>query len=222
MPPIPILHADDDLMVVIKPHGLLTIPGRTPDKADSLWTRLQNEHPRHDVRLVHRLDRDTAGLMVFALHPVAQANLGRQFEQRRVRKTYHAVLQGELSTDEGRIDAPLRKDWTQNDPPVYIIDPEKGKSAITRYQVIWRKNGLTGVHLYPETGRSHQLRVHMQSLGHPIFGDPIYGKPHPDHPLQLSAASLGLHQPTTGEFLQFHLPPAYQTLIKHHENPIQP
>ncbi|MCC5849591.1 MAG: RluA family pseudouridine synthase [Verrucomicrobia bacterium] len=213
MPPIPILHADDDLLVVIKPHRLLTIPGRTPDKADSLWTRLQSEHPQKDVRLVHRLDRDTAGLMVFALHPAAQANLGRQFEQRRVQKIYHAVLAGELSTDEGRIDAPLRKDWTRNDPPVYIIDPEKGKSAITRYQVAWRKNGLTGVHLYPETGRSHQLRVHMESLGHPIFGDPIYGQAHPDHPLQLCAVTLGLHQPTTGEPLQFHLPPAHQTLI---------
>ena len=203
--PIPVLHRDAHILVVRKPGGLLTIPGRTPDKSDCLWTRLRNQLPGEDVRLVHRLDRDTAGLMLFALSKPAQAALGRQFERREVQKRYFATVTGQLNPPTGVIRAPLRKDWTRNDPPVYVVDPEKGKSAETHWETVSRTETETGVVLKPVTGRSHQLRVHMAHLGHPIVGDPIYGTPDPARGLQLTAVFLAFTHPGTGEQVQFTL-----------------
>ncbi len=171
---LPILFEDGNLLVVNKPSGLLSVPGRKPELQDCVWGRLQHQFPDEEILLVHRLDRDTSGLMIFAKNKETQGNLGRQFEARRVHKEYVALVHGELPEKEGVIDGPIRKDWTKNDPPVYFICPEKGKPAVTRYQVESVEGGFSRVRLFPETGRSHQLRVHMLSLGCPIVGDPIY------------------------------------------------
>lgn len=203
----PPLFADEHVMVVAKPAPLLTIPGRTPDKADCLWTRLQTAFPHREILLVHRLDRDTTGLMVFACGREAQRDLSRQFERRLVRKEYLAIVHGELTEAEGTIDAPLKKDWTRNDPPVYVIDAERGKNALTRWRREWVRDGISGVRLFPETGRSHQLRVHMLSIGHPIAGDPIYAPPESPPGLRLHATALAFRHPATGEDMSFTHPP---------------
>jgi len=210
-PPIPVIYQDEHLMVINKPASLLTIPGRSPDKQDCVWSRLKAEHPEHDIYLVHRLDRDTTGLMIFALSREAQSELSRQFQRRHIHKEYHARVHGRIQEDTGIIDAPLRKDWTQNDPPVYIIDPERGKHALTRWEVAQRFETETLVRLFPETGRSHQLRVHMLSISHPILADPIYAPPHPDPALtlQLCAVSLAFQHPVTGLPLTFHIKPPF-------------
>lgn len=169
-----IVFEDAQLLVANKPSGLLTVPGRRPELQDCLWNRLRARSPDEEILLVHRLDRDTSGLILFAKDKHTQGNLGRQFENRRVHKEYIALVHGRLPLPEGVVDAPIRKDWTRNDPPVYIICPEKGKSALTRYRVEAEEGDYTRVRLFPETGRSHQLRVHMLCLGCPIVGDPIY------------------------------------------------
>lgn len=172
---LPILFADAHLLVVEKPCGMLSVPGRTKALSDCVWKRLQEQFADREVLLVHRLDRDTSGLMLFACDKETQGKLGRQFEGRRIYKEYVALVHGRLPEAAGVVDGPIRKDWTKNDPPVYVICPEKGKSAVTRYEVEEERGKLSRVRLYPETGRSHQLRVHMKSLGCPIVGDPIYG-----------------------------------------------
>lgn len=201
--PIPVVHADDDILVVDKPSGLLTIPGRSPDKADCLWTRLRDQFPGREVLLVHRLDRDTTGLIVFAFNRKAQTALHHSFERRQVHKEYFAVVHGQPDADAGTVDAPLRKDWTRNDPPVYIVDPERGKKAFTRWEVAWRRGDRAGMRLYPQTGRSHQLRVHMLHLGHPIVGDPIYAPPNPNEGLQLRSTLLAFDHPANGQRVSF-------------------
>ncbi len=202
----PPLFVDEHLLVVVKPSGLLSVPGRTPALADCLWTRLRQAFPEREVLLVHRLDRDTSGLMVFALTREAQACLGRLFEHRKVHKEYRALVHGHPADYRGRIDAPLRKDWTRNDPPVYIVDAERGKSAVTHWEVLERLKGFSRVRLCPETGRSHQLRVHMQQLGHPIVGDPIYGPQPPLASLRLCAVVLEFPHPLQGQKLRFEIP----------------
>ena len=206
---IPVIFEDDDLLLLDKPAGLLTIPGRTPDKADCLWTRLREAYPADQILLVHRLDRDTSGLILFAKTREAQAELGRAFARRNIEKTYLAVVHGIPDAPEGRIDAPLRKDWTRNDPPVYIVDPERGKSAVTRWQRLQSASGCALLALFPETGRSHQLRVHMLSIGHPIVGDPIYGPPEDPPGFRLHAAALAFAHPRSGVRLSFAAPPPF-------------
>lgn len=210
-PPIPVLHQDEHLMIIHKPAALLTIPGRSPDKQDCVWSRLRSEHPGRDILLVHRLDRDTTGLMIFACSREAQGELSRQFQHRQVHKEYQARVHGHLTPATGRIDAPIRKDWTRNDPPVYIIDSERGKPAATRWDVAAHRPGETLVRLFPETGRSHQLRVHMLALGHPIIADPIYAPPHPDPALtlQLCAVELAFPHPVSGTPLRFRTNPPF-------------
>ena len=168
-----LVFEDDAFLAVDKPHGLLTVPGRTPDKADSLLTRLQAVRGAEHALLVHRLDRDTSGLILFAKTRDAQKRLGLRFERRQVEKHYEAIVHGIVEADEGTVDGPIKKDWTRNDPPVYVIHPG-GRSAVTHWQVLSRGSNTTHLLLKPKTGRSHQLRVHCQSLGHPIIGDPIY------------------------------------------------
>jgi tRNA pseudouridine32 synthase/23S rRNA pseudouridine746 synthase len=209
--PIPVVHQDEHLLIIKKPASLLTIPGRSPDKQDCVWSRLRTEHPDREILLVHRLDRDTTGLLIFALSREAQAELTRQFQRRAIHKEYQAIVHGRPAQDTGRIDGPIRKDWTRNDPPVYIIDPERGKNAVTRWEVIERYADQTRMRLYPETGRSHQLRVHMLSIGHPIVADPIYAPPHPDPALtlQLCAVALRLQHPVTGEEVDLRINPPF-------------
>lgn len=195
-----LIHDDDQILVVDKPAGLLSVPGRGEDRADCLIARLRTAFPT--VLLVHRLDLDTSGVMVFALTPHAQKHLGQQFERRSVKKSYLARVFGRLEPREGVVDAPLLVDWPNR--PRQIIHPE-GRPARTGWRVIRATEAETRVRLTPVTGRSHQLRVHMQSLGHPILGDPLYATgAAADHPrLMLHAETLRLRHPDSNVTMSF-------------------
>lgn len=204
MDPPRILHADGALVVVDKPAGLLSVPGRGEGKADCLIARLRVQFP--GVLLVHRLDQDTSGLLVFALTPQAQAHLGQQFEARAVDKRYVARVWGVPAEPSGRIDLPLIVDWPNR--PRQMVCHATGRPARTDWRLL-KAEGLTArVQLKPRTGRSHQLRVHMQALGHPILGDTLYAEgAGADFPrLMLHAEKLGLTHPETGARLAFRAP----------------
>jgi tRNA pseudouridine32 synthase/23S rRNA pseudouridine746 synthase len=147
---------------------------------------------------------DTSGLVIFARSPEVQRNLSMQFEMREVVKTYIAVVEGIIEEDSGIIDYPMRKDMTQSLPPKHLVDCVRGKKAVTEWKVLERTESTTRVALFPETGRSHQLRVHMQSIGFPIVGDPIYG--HPAGRLMLHAGSLEFIHPVTNERIRLECP----------------
>ena len=195
--PITVIHEDMHLLVVEKPAGLLSVPGKGEDLSDCLITRLRVAFPT--VLLVHRLDRDTSGVMVFALTPHAQRHLGLQFEKRQTRKTYVARVWGEMSDKTGTVDLPLIVDWPNR--PKQMVDHENGKPAVTDWRVIRARDGETRVRLMPKTGRSHQLRVHMLALGHPILGDPFYADgPARAHPrLMLHSETLQFRHPDGGQ-----------------------
>lgn len=202
---ITILHRDDHLLAVSKPAGLLSVPGRGPDLRDCLVSRLEPEFP--GVRIVHRLDRDTSGVMILALDPDTHRDLGAQFERRQVHKRYIARVAGHVVEDAGRIELPLCKDFDR--PPRHRVDhaPDRGKSAVTDWRVITRGRGWTQLELTPHTGRSHQLRVHCEAIGHPILGDPLYGDDSTQAPrLMLHAESLRITHPQTGETITFEAP----------------
>jgi tRNA pseudouridine32 synthase / 23S rRNA pseudouridine746 synthase len=168
-----IVHLDDAFVVVNKPSGLLSVPGRGPDKADCLASRVQAAYS--DALVVHRLDMETSGLMLFARGIEAQRALSRSFEQRRVEKTYLAIVHGVIDHDRGDIDLPLICDWPNR--PRQIVEHTIGKQSLTHWRTIAREPqaNRTRVELSPITGRSHQLRVHMNAIGHPILGDSLYG-----------------------------------------------
>jgi tRNA pseudouridine32 synthase/23S rRNA pseudouridine746 synthase len=202
--PLRVLFADDALLAVDKPEGLLSVPGRGPDKADCLISRLG---ARFDgVYLVHRLDRDTSGVIVFARTPAAQAALGKQFERRETSKTYVARVAGHVQPDAGRVDLPLTVDWPNR--PRQMVCHDTGRPAQTDWRVLARGDGETRIALTPITGRSHQLRVHMLALGHPILGDTLYARGAArDHArLMLHAQDLGLRHPVTGAWIDLHAP----------------
>ena len=167
------LHADDDLLVVDKPAGMLSVPGRGPDKQDCLLTRVQQRYPQ--ALVVHRLDQATSGLMLFALNPETQRLLSMAFEARQVEKTYIAWVEGLLPVREDwqTIDLPIQADWERR--PLRIIAPA-GQASQTRWRCIAHHAEGTGslLELQPLTGRTHQLRVHLQAIGHPIWGDALY------------------------------------------------
>jgi len=199
-----ILYRDAALLVVNKPGGLLSVPGRGPDKQDCLMARVQREFPR--ALNVHRLDMETSGLMVLALDRDTQRGLGRLFEQRKVHKRYIAVVHGTLQAAQGEIDLPLAADWPNR--PRQKVDPAHGKPSTTRYRVVERdsENNATRVELEPLTGRTHQLRVHLQALGHSILGDSLYaGQPGKRQPgrLLLHATRLAFTHPLNNEPLHF-------------------
>ena len=201
MGPLDVVHFDHELLIVNKPAGLLSVPGRSPLLADCLISRIQAHYPR--ALLVHRLDRDTSGVMVFALSPYAQRHLGLQFEKRQTKKTYIARVCGQIEADSGTLDLPIIVDW-QNRPKQKICY-ETGRAAITEWQVIKRLETETRVKLTPKTGRSHQLRIHMLALGHPILGDPFYGSPDSQlvERLMLHSYRLSLRHPDGGEMMEF-------------------
>lgn len=205
-PPDParVIHADAEVLVVDKPAGLLSVPGRGEDRADCLIARLRAAFPT--VLLVHRLDLDTSGVMVFALTPHAQRTLSRQFEDRLTRKVYVARLWGDLVERQGRVDLPLMVDWPNR--PRQKVDHAEGRPAQTDWRVVRRSGAETRVRLMPVTGRSHQLRVHMASLGHPILGDPLYAEgAAADHPrLMLHAENLRFRHPESGVQMGFSAP----------------
>lgn len=199
--PLRIVHQDDQIIVADKPAGLLSVPGKLEGRKDCLETRLRAAF--WDSLLVHRLDCDTSGVMIFARTKAAQGFLGQEFEQRRAKKTYVARVQGRIEGDHGRVDLPIGSDWPNR--PRQMIDYVNGRLAITDWEVVQRGDSETFVRLFPMTGRSHQLRVHMLAIGHPILGDPIYApQTVPDYPrLMLHAQSLALHHPKTGELATF-------------------
>ena len=200
--PLDVIHRDHALLVVNKPAGLLSVPGKGAHLADCLLSRVQAAFP--EALLVHRLDRDTSGVIAFALTQAAQRHLGLQFERRHVKKTYVARVWGHVAEDTGTVDLPLAVDWPNR--PRQKVDPEHGRAAQTDWRVVRREEGgTTRLRLYPHTGRSHQLRVHMATLGHPILGDPLYADgPARDAPrLMLHAESLRLRHPDGGKGMTF-------------------
>jgi tRNA pseudouridine32 synthase/23S rRNA pseudouridine746 synthase len=206
MATLDIIYVDEHFLVVNKPSGLLSVPGRGPDKADCLSARVQAQFP--DALIVHRLDMETSGLMVFARGIDAQRALGRAFEQRAVSKYYEAITYGVMAHETGTIDLPLICDWPNR--PRQIVDHAIGKPSTTHFAVISRdaQAQRTRVGLTPVTGRSHQLRVHLASLGHPIVGDSLYSPtaiiaPAPGQRLLLHAARLGFPHPVSGAFCEF-------------------
>lgn len=192
------LHVDETLIICDKPSGLLSVPGRGPEKAVCAMSILQDRFGA--IFVAHRLDMDTSGVMVFARTPDAQRNLSRQFENRQVKKTYEALVEGDLQPDAGTVNAAIAKFSRQR--PLRHLDPE-GREAITHWRTMDRTEGHTRVFLTPETGRSHQLRLHMKSLGHPILGDVFYGDESSADRLCLHAKSLTLTHPETGQVESF-------------------
>ena len=203
-----LIHRDDDFMVIHKPAGLLTVPGKTEDLQDCLINRLVKLEPK--TLLIHRLDRDTSGILAFGLTKWGQKTISRQFQERQTDKTYQAVVTGTLE-GEGTIEVPVVYDPSR--PPLHIADPAHNKPAITHWQAIEHFNiqgqPVTRVKLIPITGRSHQLRVHMQYLGHPIIGDTLYATSEQQQlssRLCLHAERLSFYHPQTEQLVEFYCP----------------
>jgi len=199
--PLDLIHEDHEIVIVNKPAGLLSVPGKGAHLADCLISRVQEVFPM--ALLVHRLDRDTSGVMVFALTPHAQRHLGLQFEKRHLKKIYVARVAGRLEPKTGTVDLPLIVDWPNR--PLQKVCHETGKPAQTDWRVQRYGEGETRVRLFPKTGRSHQLRVHMLALGHVILGDPLYaaGEAREHERLMLHSEELRLRHPDGGEGMSF-------------------
>jgi tRNA pseudouridine32 synthase / 23S rRNA pseudouridine746 synthase len=191
------VYQDDDVLVLDKPSGLLSVPGRGPNLQDCLSARVQTLHPAASI--VHRLDRDTSGLIVMALNSAAQRNLSRQFAERTVEKRYEAVVFGVPRGSGGIIELPIRKDFDR--PPRHKIDPVDGRPAITAWRLIERSADRSRLEVEPLTGRSHQIRLHLATLGHPILGDNLYAHEEArsmSPRLLLHAAYLSIAHPAGG------------------------
>ena len=204
-PYLSVIYQDDDIVVLDKPSGLLSVPGKAPEHRDSLMVRAQRVFPTSVI--IHRLDMATSGIMVMPLNRPAMSNLARQFQERHTQKVYTAWVSGLTKSDGGVIHQPLRCDWPNR--PKQIIDHVQGKSAQTIWRVLKRKGSATLVELHPITGRSHQLRVHMQYLGHPILGDRLYASEKDQNAaprLQLHATRLQFVHPSTSEKMVFDSP----------------
>jgi tRNA pseudouridine32 synthase/23S rRNA pseudouridine746 synthase len=210
-----VLHADAALLVLDKPAGLLAVPGRGADKQDCLSARVQQHYA--DALIVHRLDMGTSGLMLMARGAAMQRELSRAFAQRQVHKRYVAAVDGHVKAppdDWGVIDLPILVDWPRR--PLRIIDA-RGQASVTRWRVLALEQGNDGqpqtrLELEPVTGRSHQLRVHLQALGHAILGDALYASPDVQarsERLLLHASALALRHPVSGTTLSFSLPPPF-------------
>ncbi len=194
--PLVILHEDAEVLLVDKPAGLLSVPGKGEHLADCLIARVQMVFP--EALLVHRLDRDTSGVMIFAMTSHAQRHLGLQFEKRMTRKTYVSRVWGVPEEKSGTIDLPLIVDWPNR--PLQMVCHETGKPAQTDWKMIKNDGKTARMRLFPKTGRSHQLRVHMLALGHPILGDPFYATgPAREFPrLMLHSEELRFNHPQGG------------------------
>jgi tRNA pseudouridine32 synthase/23S rRNA pseudouridine746 synthase len=198
-----LIYHDPCLLIANKPAGLLAVPGRGADKQDCLSVRIQFEFP--DALVVHRLDMATSGLMVFARSIEMQRRLSQMFRDRAVGKFYLAVVEGSLDKIAGEIDLPIAADWPNR--PLRVIDAEFGKPSLTRYRVLASiGNTTTRLELEPVTGRTHQLRLHMQAIGHPILGDALYGDIASAPRLLLHASSISFRHPSSDEPLNFQSP----------------
>lgn len=204
-----ILYQDEHIIVVNKPSDLLSVPGKAAEHYDSVMARVQRDFPAAES--VHRLDMATSGVIAVALNKAAERELKRQFREREPKKTYIARVWGHLEHDDGLIDLPLICDWPNR--PKQKVCYETGKSAQTEYQVINRdSDGSTRVRLMPITGRSHQLRVHMLDIGHPILGDRFYAHPQAKAMaprLQLHAQELMITHPAFGTPMHFRCEPDF-------------
>ena len=201
-PYLDIIYQDDDILVVNKPSGLLSVRGKAPEHWDCLEYRVKLVLPT--ARIVRRLDMATSGVMVLALNAEAQRNLNRQFQLRQTGKSYIARVSGRIAADQGTICLPLICDWPNR--PKQMVCYQRGKASVTHYQVMERSANVSRVQLTPVTGRSHQLRVHMQMIGHAILGDKFYAAPEAyasAERLQLHAQTLTLHHPVNGKPLIF-------------------
>jgi len=214
------IHEDEHLLVLEKPSGLLSVPGRGPDKQDCLSKRVQAIYP--EALIVHRLDQDTSGLLLMARGIEAQRRLSRLFETRQVKKRYVAVVAGhpaqtqaEQAPDEEGwriIDGPILLDWDRR--PIHIIHPD-GKASRSRWRVLQTGESATLVELEPVTGRTHQLRVHMQSIGHPMLGDSLYAPPEIkalSPRLMLHAQELAFPHPFTDAEMAFKIPATWSAV----------
>lgn len=202
-----ILYQDAHLVALVKPEGLLSVPGRGPERADSLASRVQKRLP--SARVVHRLDMATSGIMIMALDAETHRMLNRLFQERRVNKRYTAMVANRVALPAGDIDLPLITDWPSR--PRQKVDPTHGKPALTHYRVLQHdeRSSVTRLQLTPVTGRSHQLRVHMQAIGHPILGDRLYATEQVQHMssrLLLHATELAFEHPITLEPIQLYSP----------------
>jgi tRNA pseudouridine32 synthase/23S rRNA pseudouridine746 synthase len=199
-PYLEIVFQDDDIVIFNKPSGLLSVPGK--EHADCLQARAQTVFPT--ATIVHRLDMATSGLMVMALNKLAHRHISKQFELRETAKVYQAIVFDILQQDSGVIDLPLICDWPNR--PKQMVDHEQGKKALTHWRVLERNANTTRVELKPVTGRSHQLRVHMLSIQHPIIGDTLYAHNQAldmADRLNLHAMFLSLRHPVTEQTLYF-------------------
>lgn len=205
---VSILYSDNDIIIVDKEPGLLSVPGRGIEKLDSVSHRLSLQF--EEVHIVHRLDMATSGIMVFARHKDALRNLQQQFQNRQTEKSYQAIIAGHLTPTEGAINLPMRCDWPNR--PRQMVCYEFGKKSLTRWRVLEYIEGNTRVELLPFTGRSHQLRIHCDALGHPILGDNLYGTEYSQdatEQLCLHAQSLSFSHPCTNEMMTFTSPAAF-------------
>ena len=191
-----LIYQDEYLLVVDKPAGLLTVPGRGVDKQDCLFTRVQQVYA--DVLVVHRLDMATSGLVIFARGVEIQKQLSIMFSERAVQKSYVALVAGTVTPETGEIDLPIMADWPNR--PRQKVDTESGKPSLTRYQALNTEQTNTRLKLTPITGRTHQLRVHLTAIGHPIVGDTLYdGFAAPR--LMLHAEQLCFKHPSSAKLL---------------------
>ena len=201
------LHEDEALLAFDKPAGLLAVPGRGPGKQDCLAARVLACWP--DALVVHRLDQATSGLMLFARGADMQRRLSRDFAARHIHKHYVALVARTLAAESGTIDLPLAADWPNR--PRQQVDAVRGKPSLTHWQVLQRAAEHTRLALQPLTGRTHQLRVHLAAIGHPILGDALYGDAAASASprLMLHAAALQLDHPLHGTRLELHCAPPF-------------
>ena len=212
-PPLRCLHADEALLVLVKPAGLLSVPGRGADKQDCASARASQQWP--GALVVHRLDMATSGLLLMARTPAVQRALSHAFAAREVEKRYQAIVQGCMTAPAdgwGDIELPIAADWERR--PLRVIDHQRGKPSHTRWRVLATDTAaqITRVELSPITGRTHQLRLHLAAIGHPILGDALYA----DTATQARAPRLLLHatrlaftHPVSGAWVQYALPPDF-------------
>jgi tRNA pseudouridine32 synthase / 23S rRNA pseudouridine746 synthase len=205
-PYLDIIYQDNDMVIINKSSGILSVPGRLPEHLDCLQNRVQRVLP--SATIVHRLDMATSGIMIMALNKPAHVAISRQFEKRQTQKTYIARVYGQVKQDQGSIDFPLTGDWPNR--PKQMVDHDYGKASLTHYKVLSRNKraeyNTSLVELTPVTGRSHQLRVHMLALGHPILGDRLYAHKEAlalSTRLTLHAINIQFTHPSTLEEVSF-------------------
>ncbi len=204
-----LVYVDEHLLVLDKPAGLLAVPGRGEDKQDCLSARAQRLWP--DALVVHRLDMATSGLFLMGRGLHMQRVLSRAFAERAVEKEYEAVVTGRIAQPAGTIELPLARDWPRR--PLQKVDLEGGRTAVTRWRILAHGADCTRIALEPVTGRTHQLRVHLLAIGHPILGDTLYAPPEVRSRasrLLLHATRLALAHPASGESLAFESPAPFQ------------